>query len=108
MRQPGISSPSGGGQCFFMDPPADDPTRWVAMEAYLRSVPSLLPARPDFLLGGSALWEIRQPPGLPAPQPSHLFRSYNFPPRPYRLTHPPPRPPQHSAPVPAPLGPACI
>ena len=26
--------PHGGGPCFFMDPPADDPSRGVAMEAY--------------------------------------------------------------------------
>jgi hypothetical protein len=33
-----------------MDPPADEPTRWVAMRDYLASLPGLLPARPDALL----------------------------------------------------------
>jgi 4,5-DOPA dioxygenase extradiol len=108
MRQPAIYIPHGGGPCFFMDPPADDPTRWVAMEAYLRSVPSLLPARPDFLLVVSAHWEMRQPTVLAAAKPSLLFDYYNFPPHTYRLTYPAPGAPELAARVRGLLGAAGI
>jgi aromatic ring-opening dioxygenase catalytic subunit (LigB family) len=108
MRQPAIYIPHGGGPCFFMDPPADDPTRWVAMEAYLRSVPSLLPARPDFLLVVSAHWEMPEPTVLAAAKPSLLFDYYNFPPHTYRLTYPAPGAPELAARVRGLLGAAGI
>jgi aromatic ring-opening dioxygenase catalytic subunit (LigB family) len=94
MRQPAIYIPHGGGPCFFMDPPADDPTRWVAMEAYLRSLPSLLPARPDALLVISAHWEMPQPTVLAASKPGLLFDYYNFPSHTYRLIYPAPGAPE--------------
>ena len=58
MRQPSMFIPHGGGPCFFMDPPVDDPSRWVAMEAYLRGMQASLPGRPDALLVVSAHWEM--------------------------------------------------
>ncbi len=94
MRQPAIYIPHGGGPCFFMDPPADDPVRWVAMEAYLRGVPLLLPARPDFLVAVSAHWEMPQPTVLAAHKPGLLFDYYNFPQHTYRLTYPAPGAPE--------------
>ena len=90
MRQPAIYLPHGGGPCFFMDPPPDEPTRWVAMEAYLRGLAAKLPARPDALLVISAHWEMPQPTVLAAAAPALLFDYYNFPPHTYRLTYPAP------------------
>lgn len=90
MRQPSIYLPHGGGPCFFMDPPADEPSRWVAMAAYLRSLPDSLPARPDALLVISAHWEMPRPTVLSAANPGLLFDYYNFPPHTYQLTYPAP------------------
>jgi aromatic ring-opening dioxygenase catalytic subunit (LigB family) len=97
MRQPAIYIPHGGGPCFFMDPPADDPTRWVAMEAYLRNLASMLPARPDYLLVVSAHWEMPQPTVLASSKPGLLFDYSNFPPHTYRLTYPAPGAPELAA-----------
>jgi aromatic ring-opening dioxygenase catalytic subunit (LigB family) len=97
MRQPAIYLPHGGGPCFFMDPPADEPTRWVALEAYLRSLPALLPARPKALLVISAHWEMTLPTVLTKAKPGLLFDYYNFPPYTYRLTYPAPGAPALAA-----------
>src|ERR1700730_6060038 len=70
MRHTAIFIPHCGAPFFFMDPPADDPTRWVAMEAYLRNLRSMLPARPDYLLVVSAHWEMPQPTVLAASRPA--------------------------------------
>ena len=94
MKQPAIFLPHGGGPCFFMDPPPEDPTRWVAMEAYLRALPASLPARPDAILVVSAHWEMKQPTVLAAAAPALLFDYYNFPPHTYRLTWPAPGAPR--------------
>ena len=64
--QPAIYFAHGGGPCFFMDPPPEEPKRWVGMEAYLRSVPKLLPKKPDALLVVSAHWEMPRPTVLSA------------------------------------------
>jgi aromatic ring-opening dioxygenase catalytic subunit (LigB family) len=97
MRQPTIYLPHGGGPCFFMEPPPDEPTRWVAMEAYLRSLPSMLPGRPDALLIISAHWEMPRPTVLAAAAPELLFDYSNFPPHTYRLTYPAPGAPELAA-----------
>jgi aromatic ring-opening dioxygenase catalytic subunit (LigB family) len=97
MRQPAIFLPHGGGPCFFMPPPADEPTRWVALEAYLRILPSRLPARPDALLIISAHWETALPTVLTKSKPGLFFDYYNFPPHTYRLTYPAPGAPALSA-----------
>jgi aromatic ring-opening dioxygenase catalytic subunit (LigB family) len=97
MKQPSIYLPHGGGPCFFMDPPPDDPTRWVAMEAYLRDLPSMLPSRPDALLIISGHWEMKRPTVLAAARPGLLFDYYNFPPHTYRLTYPAPGAPDLAA-----------
>jgi aromatic ring-opening dioxygenase catalytic subunit (LigB family) len=90
MKQPSIYFAHGGGPCFFMPPPPDEPDRWVGMEAYLRSVPSLLPRKPDALLIISAHWEMAKPTVLMTPKPDLLFDYYGFPPYTYQLTYPAP------------------
>ena len=90
MKQPSIFIPHGGGPCFFMDPPPDDPQRWVGMEAYLRSIPSLLPAKPDAMLVISAHWEMPLPTVLSAAHPGLLYDYNGFPPHTYKLTYPAP------------------
>jgi len=92
--QPTIYLPHGGGPCFFMDPPPDEPSRWVAMGDYLRSLPLLLPRRPDALLVISGHWEMQKPTVLAASHPYLLFEYYGFPPHTYQLTYPAPGAPQ--------------
>jgi aromatic ring-opening dioxygenase catalytic subunit (LigB family) len=77
-----------------MDPPRDEPTRWVAMEAYLRNLPSTLPGRPDALLIISAHWERPRPTVLAAAHPGLLYDYSNFPPHTYQLTYPAPGAPE--------------
>ncbi|MSR13262.1 MAG: dioxygenase [Gammaproteobacteria bacterium] len=97
MRQPSIFIPHGGGPCFFMDPPPDEPSRWLAMEAYLRELPLCLPQRPQALLVVSAHWEMPRPTVLAAAQPGLLFDYYGFPPHTYQLTYPAPGAPELAA-----------
>ncbi len=94
MRQPTIFLPHGGGPCFFMDPPPDDPQRWVGMEAYLRSIPDALPQKPAALLVVSAHWEMPVPTVLSKAHPGLLFDYNGFPPHTYRLTFPAPGAPE--------------
>ncbi len=94
MGQPSIYLAHGGGPCFFMDPPPNDPTLWVAMEAYLRNLPAMLPEKPDALLIVSGHWEMKRPTVLSAPNPGLLFDYYGFPPHTYRLTYPAPGAPE--------------
>ncbi len=94
MKQPSLFIPHGGGPCFFMPPPPDDPSRWVAMEAYLRGIPASLPGRPDAMLVVSAHWEMSRPTVLASANPNLLFDYYNFPPETYRLTYPAPGAPE--------------
>ena len=96
-RQPAIYLPHGGGPCFFMDPPEEDPTRWVAMRAYLASLPALLPARPDALLVISAHWEMPRPTVLAAAHPGMLYDYSNFPPHTYQIQFPAPGNPELAA-----------
>ncbi len=88
--QPALYIPHGGGPCFFMPPPPDEPARWIAMGDYLRRLPSMLPGRPDALLVVSGHWEMRNPTVLAALKPGLLFDYYGFPPYTYELTYPAP------------------
>jgi aromatic ring-opening dioxygenase catalytic subunit (LigB family) len=90
VRQPSLFIPHGGGPCFFMAPPADDPNRWLPLQAYLQSLPASLPARPDALLVVSAHWEMPRPTVLAAAHPELLFDYYGFPPHTYELSYPAP------------------
>lgn len=80
-----------------MDPPPEDPTRWLALQAYLQSLPERLPGKPAALLVISAHWEAPRPTVLAAPRPALLFDYYNFPPDTYRLTYPAPGAPALAA-----------
>src|SRR5215475_3301729 len=93
-RQPAIYLPHGGGPCFFMDPPRDEPTRWVAMEAYLRGLSKTLPQKPSALLIISAHWEMPKPTVLSAAHPGMLYDYSGFPPHTYKLTYPAPGAPE--------------
>lgn len=97
--QPSIYFPHGGGPCFFMPAPPDEPERWVGMAAYLKSLPSLLPRKPDALLVISAHWEMPRPTVLTQAHPGLLFDYYNFPPYTYELTYPAPGAPELGAKV---------
>ncbi len=90
MRQPSIFLPHGGGPCFFMDPPRDDPQRWVSMENYLRAMPTMLPTRPSALVVISAHWEQPVPTVLNAAAPGLFYDYSGFPPHTYRLAYPAP------------------
>jgi len=90
LKQSTIYLPHGGGPCFFMDPPPDEPQRWTAMRDYLASLPSYLPKQPDALLVISAHWECPRPTVLRASAPGLLFDYSNFPPHTYQLTYPAP------------------
>src|SRR6202012_4617852 len=90
MKQPSIYFAHGGCPCFFMPPPPDEPTRWVGMENYLKSVPSLLPGKPDALLVISAHWEMAKPTVLRTRKPGLRFDYSGFPPHTYQLTYPAP------------------
>src|ERR1700687_3485501 len=94
MKQPTLYLPHGGGPCFFMEPPPDEPSRWVALAHYLRTLASTLPARPDALLVVSAHWDTPRPTVLAAAAPPLLFDYYNFPPSTYELEYPAPGAPQ--------------
>jgi aromatic ring-opening dioxygenase catalytic subunit (LigB family) len=73
-----------------MEPPADDPTRWLALERFLRELPASLPATPDAILLISAHWEMAQPTFLGGAAPELLFDYHGFPPHTYQLSYPAP------------------
>ncbi len=108
MKQPAIYLPHGGGPCFFMDPPPDEPLRWVAMRDYLASLPGRLPCPPAALLVISAHWEMPRPTVLSAAAPALLFDYFNFPAHTYQLTYPAPGAPDLAAKVRARLAAAGI
>jgi len=85
---PTIFVPHGGGPCFFMD--WDPPDTWDRMAAFLRSVPSLVGARPKALLVISGHWEERVPTVNVQAEPSLLFDYSGFPDHTYQLTWPAP------------------
>ena len=86
-RMPTLFIPHGGGPCFFMDPPADDPRMWDNMEVYLRGILASLPHQPKAILVVSAHWETPIPTVNVAARPPLLFDYYGFPEHTYRLTY---------------------
>ncbi len=86
-RMPTLFIPHGGGPCFFVDPPADDPRLWDKMEVYLRGILASLPRRPKAVLVVSAHWETSVPTVNVATRPPLLFDYYGFPEHTYRLTY---------------------
>ena len=93
-RLPALFIPHGGGPCFFMDPPANDPQAWDAMAAYLRGIAASLPAKPRAILVISAHWETPRPTVTTSARPSMLFDYYGFPEHTYRLEYPAPGSPE--------------
>jgi len=89
-RLPSLFIPHGGGPCFFMDPPPNDPHAWDAMAAYLRGIAASLPAKPRAILAVSAHWEAPRPTVTTAARPSMLFDYYGFPEHTYKLDYPAP------------------
>lgn len=89
-RLPSLFIPHGGGPCFFMEPPPNDPHAWDAMAAYLRGIAASLPAKPRAILAVSAHWETPRPTVTTAARPSMLFDYYGFPEHTYELDYPAP------------------
>jgi aromatic ring-opening dioxygenase catalytic subunit (LigB family) len=96
-RLPTLFIPHGGGPCFFMDPPPNDPHAWDAMAAYLRGIAASLPAKPRAILVISAHWETPRPTVMTAARPSMLFDYYGFPEHTYKLDYPAPGSPELAA-----------
>jgi len=87
-RLPTLFIPHGGGPCFFMDPPADDPHLWDGLAAYLRGIDASLGVRPKAVLVISGHWENPLPTLNVATKPGLLFDYYGFPEHTYRLKYP--------------------
>jgi aromatic ring-opening dioxygenase catalytic subunit (LigB family) len=86
--QPSLFIPHGGGPCFFMPDPRGT---WTRMEAYLRGLPSTLPAAPKAILVVSGHWEERAFAFTgAAAHPGLIFDYYGFPPETYQLSWPAP------------------
>ena len=78
----------GGGPSFFMT--GERKQRYQATEDFLRSVDSLLPARPQAILIITAHWEAEVPSFTGHPQPGLIYDYYGFPPETYTLQYPAP------------------
>ncbi len=87
-RLPTVFIAHGGGPCFFMDGPPDNPHLWTAMGNYLRGIPTAVGIKPKALLVISAHWECPQPTVLAVDTHSLLFDYYGFPEHTYRLQYP--------------------
>jgi aromatic ring-opening dioxygenase catalytic subunit (LigB family) len=72
-RLPTLFVPHGGGPCFFIDPPPDDPNAWNAMASHLRGIATSIGAKPRAILVISAHWETPRPTVMTAERPSMLF-----------------------------------
>ena len=99
VRQPVVFIPHGGGPCFFMDPPPQEPHVWDGMAAYLRGIADALPAPPRAILVISAHWECTVPTVNTGARPGMLFDYYGFPEHTYRLDYPAPGAPALGAQV---------
>jgi len=84
MRQPALYIPHGGGPCFFMPDPAGT---WTGMERFLRSLPALLPEKPEAILIVSGHWETDGFQFTSTPKPPLIFDYYGFPPHTYDLRY---------------------
>lgn len=98
-RMPGIYIPHGGGPCFFMDPPPQEPHVWDGMAAYLSGIADALPAPPRAILVISAHWECPVPTVNTGARPGMLFDYYGFPEHTYKLDYPAPGAPELAAQV---------
>lgn len=98
-RLPTLYIPHGGGPCFFIDPPAEDPHMWDGLAAYLRGIDGALRVRPKAVLVVSAHWEAELPTVNIAAIPALLFDYYGFPEHAYRLKYPVPGASEWAKPV---------
>src|SRR5262245_46480785 len=87
-RAPVVYIPHGGGPWPFVDTPFGERRELDALSSYLRSLPSLYPARA--ILSVTAHWEEDAPTVSSHPNPPLLFDYYGFPPESYQLTWPAP------------------
>jgi aromatic ring-opening dioxygenase catalytic subunit (LigB family) len=87
-KLPTLYIPHGGGPCFFIDPPAENPHMWDGLAAYLRGIDAGLGVRPRAVLVVSGHWETAQPTANIAERPKLLFDYYGFPEHTYRLKYP--------------------
>lgn len=85
---PTLFIPHGGGPCFFIDPPADDPHMWDGLASYLRGIDASLGTRPKAVLVVSGHWEMERPTVNMAERPTLLFDYHGFPEHTYRLKYP--------------------
>lgn len=87
-RLPSVYLPHGGGPSFFMT--GERKRRYQATEDFLRSVPALLPRRPEAILIVTAHWETEVPTFTAASRPGLIYDYYGFPPEMYELQYPAP------------------
>ncbi len=83
-RQPSLFIPHGGGPCFFMDDPNGI---WTGMAAFLRALPSTLPAPPTAILLVSAHWETTGFAFTARERPPLIYDYFGFPPETYQLQY---------------------
>ena len=91
ITQPALYVPHGGGPCFFMDDPDGV---WTSMAAFLRALPTQLPAKPRAILVVSGHWETDGLAVTGSASPPLIYDYYGFPPHTYRLTYPAPGDPR--------------
>jgi aromatic ring-opening dioxygenase catalytic subunit (LigB family) len=97
VKLPTFYVPHGGGPCFFMEWTMGPRDTWDRLAGWLRSLDSLLPARPEKLLVVSAHWEATVPTVTSSPAPPLLYDYSGFPPHTYELTWPAPGSPELAA-----------
>jgi aromatic ring-opening dioxygenase catalytic subunit (LigB family) len=92
---PALYLPHGGGPSFFMT--GERKRMYQPTEDFLRSVPSLLPARPKAILIATAHWEAAVPSFTGGSRPQLIYDYYGFPPETYRLRYDAPGDPDLAA-----------
>jgi aromatic ring-opening dioxygenase catalytic subunit (LigB family) len=82
---PALYLPHGGGPSFFMT--GERKRMYQPTEDFLRSVHSLLPAKPTAILIATAHWETAVPSFTGGRNPELIFDYYGFPPETYELQY---------------------
>ncbi|MGH7269818.1 MAG: DODA-type extradiol aromatic ring-opening family dioxygenase [Polyangiaceae bacterium] len=95
--QPTLYIPHGGGPCFFMDWTMGPPDTWNRLAAWLRAMPTTLPAPPAALLVVSAHWEAHVPTVTAGAMPPLVYDYSGFPAHTYELSWPAPGSPELAA-----------
>ena len=96
-RLPTLYIAHGGGPCFFMEPPAEDPQMWDKLAAHLKGIVASLPETPKAVLVISGHWEETPVTVNAGARPPMLFDYYGFPEHTYRLSFPAPGSPDLAA-----------